>query len=72
MPQFDVAVNFLAVFFFQFFINIGMNMGILPIVGITLPFVSYGGSSLLSNFILLGILSAMNNGDSSRKVLEIK
>lgn len=58
--------------FFQFFINIGMNIGILPIVGITLPFVSYGGSSLLSNFILLGILSAMNKGDSSHKVLEIK
>ncbi len=58
--------------FFQFFINIGMNIGILPIVGITLPFVSYGGSSLLSNFVLLGILSAMNKGDSSHKVLEIK
>jgi rod shape determining protein RodA len=58
--------------FLQFFINIGMNIGILPIVGITLPFVSYGGSSLLSNFILLGILSAMSRGDQSRNVLEIK
>jgi len=61
-----------SVIFLQFFVNIGMNIGMLPIVGITLPFVSYGGSSLLSNFILLGILSAMNRGDSSRKVLEIK
>ena len=60
------------VIFFQFFVNIGMNIGILPIVGITLPFVSYGGSSLLSNFIFLGILCAMNRGDSSHKVLEIK
>lgn len=58
--------------FLQFFVNIGMNIGILPIVGITLPFISYGGSSLLSNFILLGILSSMNRNDSSRKVLEIK
>lgn len=58
--------------FVQFFINIGMNIGILPIVGITLPFVSYGGSSLLSNFILLGILSAMDKGELSHKVLEIK
>lgn len=58
--------------FLQFFVNIGMNIGILPIVGITLPFVSYGGSSLLSNFIFLGILSAMNRSDSARKVLEIK
>ncbi|MBF8250059.1 MAG: hypothetical protein HW400_660 [Candidatus Levybacteria bacterium] len=61
-----------ALIFLQFFVNIGMNIGILPIVGITLPFVSYGGSSLLSNFILLGILSAMNKGSPPYKVLEIK
>jgi len=50
-------------FFFilmQFFISIGMNIGILPIVGITLPFVSYGGSSLVSSFIFLGILSSLS------------
>ncbi len=58
--------------FFQFFVNIGMNIGILPIVGITLPFVSYGGSSLFSSFILLGILSAMSKGKTSRRFLEIK
>lgn len=58
--------------FFQFFINIGMNIGIVPIVGITLPFVSYGGSSLLSSFILLGILSAINSGVAAKKVLEIR
>jgi rod shape determining protein RodA len=57
--------------FLQFFVNIGMNIGILPIVGITLPFVSYGGSSLLSNFILLGILSSMSKETFSHKVLEI-
>lgn len=58
--------------FFQFFVNIGMNIGILPIVGITLPFISYGGSSLLSNLILLGILSSLSKGNSFHKVLEIK
>ena len=36
--------------------NIGMTMGILPITGIPLPFVSYGGSSLVTNFVLIGIL----------------
>jgi len=64
------AITF-SLIFLQFFVNIGMNIGILPIVGITLPFVSYGGSSLLSNLILLGILSSMNRDNSSHKVLEI-
>ncbi len=62
----------LLLIFLQFFINVGMNIGILPIAGITLPFVSYGGSSLLSNFILLGILSAINKNSTKYNVLEIK
>lgn len=43
----------------QFFVNVGMNVGLLPIVGVTLPFMSYGGSSLLSNAVLLGIVSSI-------------
>lgn len=46
------AVYFLS----QVFINIGMNLGLLPITGITLPLVSYGGSSLLATMILLGVV----------------
>jgi len=42
--------------FIQMFINIGMNLGLLPVVGLPLPFVSYGGSSLLSLLILVGII----------------
>lgn len=42
--------------FIQMFINIGMNLGIVPIVGLSLPFVSYGGSALLSLLILTGIM----------------
>lgn len=42
------------------FINIGMNIGILPVTGITLPFMSYGGSHLVTEFIGIGILFAMN------------
>jgi rod shape determining protein RodA len=38
------------------FINIGMNLGILPVVGLSLPFISYGGSSLLSLMIIIGIV----------------
>ena len=38
----------------QVFINAGMNMGLLPVTGITLPLFSYGGSSLLSFAILIG------------------
>ena len=41
---------------FQQIQNIGMTVGLLPITGITLPFVSYGGSSLLSYMLLVGLL----------------
>ncbi len=54
------------------FVNIGMNLGIVPIVGVTLPFVSFGGSSLLSNFIFLGLLSAMLSREKHKNVLEIR
>lgn len=40
-------------------INIGMNIGLLPVTGITLPFLSYGGSHLLAEFIALGIMASM-------------
>jgi rod shape determining protein RodA len=42
-------------FFAQVFVNIGMNIGLLPITGVTLPLVSYGGSSLLATMLLLGV-----------------
>lgn len=51
--------------------NIGMNLGYLPIVGVALPFVSYGGSSLLSHFILLGILSSIHKIGRREEALEI-
>jgi rod shape determining protein RodA len=45
--------------FIEMFINIGMNMGVIPVVGISLPFVSYGGSGIIANFILVGIIENM-------------
>jgi rod shape determining protein RodA len=51
----------LAVYFMShFIINIGMNIGVMPVTGITLPFMSYGGSHLVTEFIGLGILMGMN------------
>jgi rod shape determining protein RodA len=46
-------------FFIQLIINIGGNLGLMPITGITLPFISYGGSSLISNMIMIGIVQSI-------------
>lgn len=51
--------GFLIIILFQSFVNIGMNLGILPIMGTPFPFVSYGGSSTLFAFTGLGILESM-------------
>ncbi|HSP86603.1 MAG TPA: rod shape-determining protein RodA [Ignavibacteriaceae bacterium] len=50
-----VLIGILSVYFIHFLINIGMTIGILPVIGIPLPFVSYGGSSLLVNCFMLGV-----------------
>lgn len=55
-----VALLSASLFMVQATINIGMNMGILPITGVTLPLFSYGGSSLISMLILIGINLAIN------------
>jgi rod shape determining protein RodA len=46
-------------FFSHFLINVGMNIGIMPVTGITFPFMSYGGTNLLTSFTALGILNGM-------------
>ena len=51
-----VAAGIASMFAIQMFVNIGMVIGIMPITGIPLPFVSYGGSSMLANFIAVGLL----------------
>ncbi len=50
-----LALGILAIFTFQTIVNIGMNLGLLPVTGITLPLFSYGGSSLISFMMLLGL-----------------
>ena len=42
--------------FFQMLVNTGMTIGLLPITGMTLPFVSYGGSSLVTTWLMVGIV----------------
>jgi rod shape determining protein RodA len=53
------ATGFAIILIVQFFINIGMNLSMLPVVGLYLPFISYGGSGLIGNFIFLGILQSI-------------
>lgn len=53
------GIGMALLFFSHIVINIGMNMGVMPVTGITLPFMSYGGSHLVSAFLGLGILQAM-------------
>ncbi len=51
-----IVIGIAGMFFFHFVENIGMTIGLLPITGIPLPFVSYGGSSLVTNGIAIGIV----------------
>lgn len=51
-----VAAGVASMWALQMFVNVGMVVGIMPITGIPLPFVSYGGSSLLANFVAVGLL----------------
>ena len=53
------ASGFAVIIISQVFIHIGMNLGILPVIGIPLPLVTYGGSSLLATFVGLGILQSI-------------
>lgn len=53
------AAGISIIFMIEFFINVGMNLGLLPIIGLPLPLVSYGGSALITNFIALGILQSI-------------
>jgi len=55
-----IAIGIAGIFFFHMIENIGMTMGLLPITGVPLPFVSYGGSSLLTNFVLVGLLLSIS------------
>ena len=55
-----VAGGITFMFLFQVFVNSAMTMGIAPITGIPLPFVSVGGSSMITNLLAMGVLQAIH------------
>ncbi|MNJ46916.1 Rod shape-determining protein RodA [compost metagenome] len=55
-----VVIGIIAMFVFQIFVNIGMHIGLVPLTGISLPFISYGGSSLITNMIAIGIVLSVS------------
>ncbi len=57
-----LAIGIVAMFAVEVIVNIGMTMGLMPITGLTLPLVSYGGSSLLVSMIAIGLLNNIGRG----------
>lgn len=54
-----ITLGVAALIFFQMFVNVGMNLAILPVTGMTLPFLSYGGSSLVSMMVAVGLAQSV-------------
>jgi rod shape determining protein RodA len=55
-----IAGGIVAMLAFQVIVNVGMNLGVMPVTGITLPLISYGGSSVLGTFLALGLLQSIH------------
>jgi rod shape determining protein RodA len=55
-----IAGGIVAMLAFQVIVNVGMNLGLMPVTGITLPLISYGGSSVLGTFLALGLLQSIH------------
>jgi rod shape determining protein RodA len=54
-----IAYGFAVLIFFQTAVNIGVNLNVIPVTGLTLPFISYGGSSLLSMVLGIGLVESV-------------
>ncbi len=65
-----IIIGVSGMIFFQMVVNIGMNTGIMPITGITLPLLSYGGSSIVTTFISLGLVSSVSKYGLKRKEID--
>lgn len=66
------SLGVFAMLLFQIFVNIGMNLGMMPITGITLPFFSYGGSSVLTSMIVFGLIESVAQFQKDKTTMEIK
>jgi len=64
-----VIIGLTTKLWFETLVNIGMNMGIMPTKGVALPFMSYGGSSLLSNAIIIGIILSLYRFEAKRATI---
>jgi rod shape determining protein RodA len=63
-----VAGGLVIGFLFQVFVNVGMTMGVAPVTGIPLPFVTVGGSSMVANLVLIGVLQSIHaRGELGRR-----
>lgn len=62
-----IIIGVMAMLFFQSLVNIGMNIGIMPITGITLPLLSYGGSSMIATFISLALIVSVHKFGSKKE-----
>jgi rod shape determining protein RodA len=70
----QICVGIAGMLLFQVIINIGMCVGVMPVIGITLPFISYGGSSMLSLFIAMGVVSSVKlypSPDSQQRYIQL-
>ena len=54
-----ICAGIAAILFFQTAVNVGMDVRVLPVPGLTLPFVSYGGSSLITLFLAIGVVESV-------------
>lgn len=64
-----LALGIASLWLIQFGINIGMNIGLVPVTGIPLPFVSYGGTAMIINFVALGLLAAVGKKSKQLSLL---
>lgn len=69
-----VCVGIAGTLLFQIIVNVGMCLGVMPVIGLTLPFFSYGGSSILSLYIAMGVISSVRmhpSPDSQQRYLRL-